>query len=208
MARHFFNLRYDGLLASRSELASSAAKQVIEGAQMFLGAHAHYYLTGAVPQRINDKGPGYEITNLASATESWEADFSINLLSEEAIEGDHHAFPIFLYDSYRSWVRGQIYEEPPALYRDPYFGTCSVAVEQPYNPEKRLQQEHLYQRVGRAVALMTAALGTSATVLELSINGHMFASVDRRIPFVTEQEVTEGVSLFRQTLETSRRRLN
>ena len=65
MARHILKLRYDGLLASRNELAPSASKQVVQGAQMFLGAHAHYYLTGIVPERINDKGPGYEITDLA-----------------------------------------------------------------------------------------------------------------------------------------------
>lgn len=205
MARHFFNLRYDGHLASRSELASSAAKQVIEGAQMFLGAHAHFFLTGTVPQRINDKAPGYEITHLASATDSWEADFSINLLAEEGWDGDKHAFAVFIYDSYRAWVRGRVYEDPPLLYRDPYFGTCSVSVEQAYDPERRRQQEHLYHRVGRAVAHMTAGLGTSASVLEMSIDGHMFASVDRRIPFVTEQEVTEGVSLFRQSREATRR---
>lgn len=209
MARHIFNLRYSGLMASHNELASSASKQVIEGAQMFLGAHVHYYLTGTVPQRIYDKAPGYEITNLARKAGAWEADFVVNIFSEDEGDADKYAFPVLIYDSYRAWAEGRVYEDPPAVYRDPYLGACSVTVEPPYDPDHRRQQEHLYLRVGRSVAHMTAALGTSASVLELSIDEHMFAVIDRRVPVVTEDEVSEGVSLYRQRVEAARRgRLN
>lgn len=209
MARHFLTLRFSGLLASHNELATSASKRVVEGAQMFLGAHAHYYLTGKVPQRINDKAPGYEITDLARNAESWEAEFAINLFAEPGRDVDKYAFPVLIDDSYRAWANGRVYEDPPSLYRDPYFGTCAVSVDPPYDPDRRRQQEQLYHRVGRAVAHMTVALGTSASVLELAIDGHMFAGIDQRVPFITEEEVTEGVSAFRRSIEAARRgRLN
>lgn len=208
MARHFLKLRFNGLLASHNELATSASKRVVEGAQVFLGAHAHYYLTGVVPQRINDKAPGYEITDVVRNAGSWEANFVIDILAEDERDADKYAFPVLIHDSYRAWAQGRVYEDPLALYRDPYFGTCSVPVERQYDPERRLQQEHLYRRVGRAVANMTVGIGTSASVLEMSIDGHMFASIDQRVPLVSEEEVTEGISLFRQTLEATRRRLN
>jgi hypothetical protein len=209
MARHYFNLRYGGLLATHNELASSASKQAIEGAQMFLGAHAHYFLSGRIPQRINDKTPGYEITDLARAANSWEAEFAINIFAEEKWDIDKYAFPVLIYDSYRAWAQGRVYEDPPVVYRDPHVGTCSVQVDPPYDPDQRHQQERLYHRVGRAVAHMTAGIGTSASMLELTIDDHMFAIIDRRVPFVTEDEVTEGVSLFRQTVDAAkRRRLN
>jgi hypothetical protein len=49
MTRHIPKLHYEGLLVARHELATSTSKQVVQGAQMFLGAHAHYYLSGTVP---------------------------------------------------------------------------------------------------------------------------------------------------------------
>jgi hypothetical protein len=206
MARHFFRLRYDGLLASRSELAPSASKQVVEGAQMFLGAHAHYFLTGRLPERINDKGPGYEITDLARQANSWEANFAIHLLAEGVWDAARYAFPMLIYDSFRAWSQGRVYEDPPIQYRDPYLGACSMPNEPSFDPERWYQQERLHRRVGRALAHMSAGIGSSALALELTIDDHMFAILDRRVPLVSEDEVTEGLTLFRQTAEAARRR--
>lgn len=206
MARHFFKLRYDGLLASRSELAPSASKQVVEGAQMFLGAHAHYYLVGRIPERINDKGPGYEITDLARRAGSWEAHFAISVIGAGAGDVAGNAFAVLVYDSYRAWAQGRVYEDPPIQYRDAYLGACGPSHEPFPGPERRYQQERLHRRVGRAVAHMTAGIGTSASALELTIDDHMFAVLDRRVPLVSEDEVTEGLSLFRQSMEGARRR--
>jgi hypothetical protein len=208
MARHFFNLRYDGLLAAHNELASSASKQAVEGAQMFLGAHAHYYLAGRVPQRINDRAPGYEITDLARRAGSWEADFAINIFAEGVWDIVKYAFPSLIYDSYRAWVQGRVYEDPPFERRDPYLGSEVEPSAPSLDPvaTRRLQQERLSRRVGRAIAHMTAGIGTSASVLEMTIDDHTFAVIECRVPLWNEDEVTEGVSLFRQTAEAARRR--
>ncbi len=201
MARHYFNLRYDGLLASHHELATSASKQAVEGAQMFLGAHAHYYLTGRVPQRINDKGPGYEITDLARQAGSWEADFAINLFAEGPRDAAQYAFPVLIFDSYRAWSQGRVYREPPFERREPLLSGSAVS-----ELERHQQQELLSRRVGQAVAHMSAAIGSSASVLELTIDDHVFAVIDGRVPRWSADEITEGVSLFRKTVEAARRR--
>lgn len=207
MRRHFLRLQYGGLLASRSELAPSASKQVVEGAQLLLGVHAHYYLARRVPERIHDKGPGYEITDLARRGDTWKADFAISIFAESPWDVIKYAFPTFLYDSYRAWAQKRVYEDPPIQYRDPYLGTCAGSYEPfPGDPERRYQQERLHRRVGRAIAHMTAGIGTSASVLELAIDDHAFAVIDRRVPLVSEDEVTEGLSLFRRTMEGARRR--
>jgi hypothetical protein len=208
MARHFFNLRYDGLLAAYNELATSASKQAVEGAQMLLGAHAHYYLTGRVPQRIYDKGPGYEITDLARRAGSWEADFSVNLFSEGVWDAGKYAFPSLIYDSYRAWVYGRVYDDPPFERRQPYLGAHGGANEPSFDPvaTRRQQQERLSRRVGRAIAHMTAGIGTSASMLEMTIDDHTFAVIECRVPLWSEDEVAEGVSLFRQAADAARRR--
>jgi hypothetical protein len=208
VARHILKLRYDGLLASRHELATSASKQAIQGGQEFLGAHAHYYLTGTIPDRIYDKGSAYEITDLGHHPGSWEAELAINLFGEGIWDVLKFGFAGLVYDSYRAWAGGYVFEDPPFERRDPYFGSYGGANEPLVDPEpaRRLQQLRLYRRVGRSVAHMTAGMGTSASVLELSIDGHMFAIIDHRVPLWSDDEVTEGVSLFRQTVAAVRRR--
>jgi len=208
MARHYFNLRYDGLLAAHNELATSASKQAVEGAQMFLGAHAHYYLAGRVPQRINDRGPGYEITDLARRADAWEADFAVNIFAEGVWDVVKYAFPSLIYDSYRAWVHGRVYEDPPFERRAPYLGSDGGPSAPSIDPAatRRLQQQRLSRRVGRAIAHMTAGIGTSASMLEMTIDGHTFAVIERRVPLWSEDEVTEGVSAFRQMVDSVRRR--
>jgi hypothetical protein len=190
MARHILKLRYDGLLASRNELAPSASKQVVQGAQVFLGAHAHYYMTGAVPDRINDKGPGYEITDLARRAGSWRADFAISLCADGMWEAMTLGFGLFVYESYRAWAEGRVFQDPPFERSPLLLGRHDGADDS--------------RRVGQAIALVTAPNGTSASVLEMSIDGHAFAVIGHRIPFYSEEEVTEAVSRFRESFRAVR----
>lgn len=208
MVRHILKLRYDGLLASQHELAPSASRQVVPGAQEFLGAHAHYYLSGRVPDRIYEKGPGYEITDLGRHTGSWEAEFAINFLANGVWRVVEIGFGVFLCESYRAWSEGRLYEDPTFERREPFF-VRSDGGNEPFLDdfaERRHQQVRLSRRVGHSTAHLSAGIGNSASVLEMSIDDYMFAVIDRRIPFYTEDEVTEGVSLFRQTVEIVRRR--
>jgi hypothetical protein len=196
MARHILKLRYDGLLAARNELAPSASKQVVQGAQMFLGAHAHYYLSGIVPERINDKGPGYEITDLARRAGSWRADFAVSLCADGMWEAMKLDFGLFVYESYRAWAEGRVYEDPPFETSEPYAGS--------YDGSRQHQRLRLSKRVGQSIALITAPNGTSASVLEMSIDSFVFAVIEHRIPVYSEEDVTEAVSRFRETFKAVR----
>ncbi len=174
---------------------------------MLLGAHAHYYLTGRVPQRINDKGPGYEITDFARQADGWQADFAVNIFAEGVWDAVKYAFPSLIYDSYRAWVHGRVYEDPPFERREPHLASYGEKGKRFVDTAiRRLHQERLSRRVGRAIAHMTAGIGTSASVLEMTIDGHAFGVIDCRVPLWSEEDVAEGVSLFRQREEAARRR--
>ncbi len=61
MTKHILSLRYDGLdAASHHGIGTAGSKQVIGGAQILLGAHAHYYAGGKVPDRVDDRGAGFK----------------------------------------------------------------------------------------------------------------------------------------------------
>ena len=50
---------------------------------------------------------------------------------------------------------------------------------------------------------MTAPLGTSASTLEMSLDGRLFAVWDRR--YFTEDDITDAVMMFRQGRVQGRR---
>ncbi len=205
MTRHVLNLRYDGLRATRGELRTGVSKQVVQGAQMFLGAHGHYFLSGHVPDRISDKAPGFEIMDLARERGSWEAEFAIDLQANGVWEHVKFGFGVFLYQSYRAWAEGLAFEEPPMQRRKPAFAAVGGANETDLESlsVRHVQQERLASRVGQAMVLMTAPLGTSASTLEISLDGRLFAVWDRR--YFTEDDITDAVMLFRQGRAHGRR---
>jgi hypothetical protein len=205
MTRHVLNLRYDGLRATRGELRTGVSKQVIQGAQMFLGAHGHYFLTGHVPDRIGDKAPGFEIMDLARERGSWEAEFAIDLQASGVWEQIKFGFGVFVYQSYRAWAEGMLFEEPPFERREPVL-TAAAGANAPVFESlsvRQFHQERLASRIGQAVVLMTAPLGTSASTLEMSLDGRLFAVWDRR--YFTEDEITDAVMQFRQGRVQGRR---
>jgi hypothetical protein len=203
-------LHYDGLrAAATNELAPSASAQVVPGARLLLGAHAHFYLNGVVPDRINDKGPGYEIGDLGRREGSWVADFVINLLSNETSHLIHLAFEVYMLGYMQHWKDGREFD-PAFERREPYFGSYG-GVNEPFIDavaEREHQLRRLNRRTGHAVSNLTAAIGTSASVLEMSIDGRVIAVFDRRYPAYGEDEITEAVSFFRQSQPTRRPRYN
>jgi hypothetical protein len=204
MARHVLNLSYDGLRATRGELRTGVSKQVVQGAQMFLGAHGHYFLSGEVPDRISDRAPGFEIVDLARERGSWEAEFAIDLQANGIWEVVKFGFGAFLHQSYRAWAEGQLFEEPPVARREP--GLSAPGVSEPLFASisaRQFQEERLAVRIGQAVVLMTAPLGTSAATLEMSLDGRLFAVWDRR--YFTEDDITDAVMQFRPGRTLGRR---
>jgi hypothetical protein len=196
MARHVLNLRYDGLRATRGELRTGVSKQVIQGAQMFLGAHGHYFLSAAVPDRISDKAPGFEIMDLARERGSWEAEFAIDLQANGVWEAIKFGFGLFLHQSYRAWADGRLFEDPLVERRSPAARTGMNEPGLHSLSARQLHQERLSARIGQSMVLITAPLGTSAATLEMSLDGRLFAVWDRR--YLTEDDITDAVMQFRQ----------
>jgi hypothetical protein len=210
MARHILNLHYDGLRAAeRNELAPSASAQVVPGARLLLGAHANFYLNGIVPDRILEKGPGYEIGDLGRREGSWVADFVINFLSNETSHLLHLAFEVYLFAYIQHWKDGREFADQ-AERREPYFGSYG-GVNEPFI-DSVADREHQLRRLSRrttdAVWHLTAAIGTSASVLTMSLDGRVIAVFDRRYPLNGEQEITEALSVYRQSQPTRRPRYN
>lgn len=198
MARHVLNLRYDGLRATRGELRTGVSKQVVLGAQMFLGAHGHYFVSGLVPDRIGDKAAGFEIVDLARERGSWEAEFAIDLQANGVWEQIKFGFGLFLYQSYLAWSEGQLFEDPSLERRQPYLTVPDGANELEWHSltTRQFQQERLAGRVGQSMVLLTAPIGSSAATLEMSLDGRLFAVWDRR--YYMEDDITDAVMLFRQ----------
>ncbi len=210
MARHILRLHYDGLRAARNELAPSASAQIINGARLLLGAHANFYLSGTVPDRVYDKGPGYEISDLARRAGSWEADFAINFISDGTWKLIEIGFDLFLLEYIRGWLEGRAFADPGFERREPYFGSYG-GVNEPFidvAAEREHQGRRLSRRTGEALHYITAPNGTSSSVLEMSIDGRVIAVFDRRLPRYCEDEVAEAVTLFRQTQPPRRPRFN
>jgi hypothetical protein len=199
MQRHLLSLRYDGLRATEGELGTSVSKQVIQGAQIFLGAHAHYYLSGAVPDRINDRTTGFEITQASRAKGSHVADFLINFVSNGAYDLAKFGFELFVLHSLMAWHNKELVSHPHLERIEPYFEVPHS--NRPFideEAERHGQRVRLYRRVGQAMAYMTAPIGSSASTMDLSFDGKPIQTYGRR--FYSEEEVVEAVLQLRDKL--------
>ena len=105
-------------------------------------------------------------------------------------------FGLFVYESYRAWAEGRVYEDPP-FERASHTRAATTG-------RRQHQRLRLSKCVGQSIALVTAPNGTSASVLEMSIDSYVFAVIEHRIPVYSEEDVTEAVSRFRETFKAVR----
>ncbi len=198
MERHILRLRYDGLSAERGEIGTSASKQIISGSQMLLGANAHYFLNHQVPHRINDRGVGYEIMDYGRQRGSYIADFVIAIAASGVYDVLRYNFGSFFQDSYTAWAEGRIFENPPYERLEPYFevrGANAPFVDD-YDNNHR-QRVRLSNRIGKAMSQITAPNGVFSSVLEMSFDGQLFATLTRR--FYDEDDIADAVRMFRDS---------
>jgi hypothetical protein len=124
---------------------------------------------------------------------------AINILSNETSHLIHLAFDVFLISYMQQWKDGQEFADPAFERREPYFGSYGGANE-PFidaAAEREHQLRRLNRRTGHAVSNLTAAIGASSSVLEMSIDRRVIAVFDRRYLHYSEEEITEAVTLFR-----------
>jgi hypothetical protein len=197
MAKHILSLRYDGLdAATHHGIGTAGSKQVIGGAQILLGAHAHYYTAGRVPERVDDRGEGFKILDVGRRQGSIIFDIALLITGKPIWEvaETQYGFDRFLAASYGAHRAGKLFDEPPHRRRD-----VPGAVNAPV-PGLDYAREHerrrLLQRTQAAVGFISAPLGITASVVEVSIDGHRLDTLRARQP--GGSEIHEWLQAFRQ----------
>lgn len=119
MPGHILRLHYDGLAASEGKMPTSATKQITNGAQMFLGAHAYYFTERKIPTAVMDHSRHFQIHDVRYRKGSWEALFGIDILSsvgellgDLAKDAAKDAFKRFVLESYRAWKNKKLVAAP------------------------------------------------------------------------------------------------
>lgn len=184
MKKHLLSLRYDGLdAATHHGIGTAGSKQVISGAQMLLGAHAHYYGGGKVPERVDDRGEGFKILDTGRRQENALV-FDIALLITAQpiwdVAGTSYGFDAFLAESYAAHRAGRPFEEPPYERRQ----VAPTGTQQPHDADyaRDYERRRLLQRTQQAVSFMSAPLGITASTLEVSIDGMRIDTMQARQP--------------------------
>ena len=199
MERHVLTLKFDGLDASYyGGIGTSGSKQVVAGAQLLLGAHAHYYLSGCVPERINDNAPGFVIRDLGRKRGSLIAEFLVVLMTPAVWNADKYSYSAFVVDSYTAAKNGRLFDDPPFDRRQ-----AALAISDGGNAPvfdlaaaREQQQRRLYQRVRQSRAQIAAPIRVTASVVDLSLDGLHLDTITRRVP--SEDDINEGLRLFRE----------
>lgn len=200
MRKHLLSLRYDGLdAATHHGIGTAGSKQVIGGAQILLGAHAHYYAGGKVPDRVDDRGEGFKILDVGRTEGSVIFDIAL-LITAHAIwdvPNGAYRFDRFLAESYAAHRAGRLFEEPPFERRQ--LGAAGRASDYPVrDPDyvRDYERRRLLQRTQQAVSFISAPLGITAATLEVSIDGKRIDSMRARQPGTNN--INEWLQAFRQ----------
>jgi hypothetical protein len=197
MKKHLLSLRYDGLdAATHHGIGTAGSKQVIGGAQILLGAHAHYFTGGKVPERVDDRGEGFKILDVGRRQGSIIFDIAL-LITAQAIwevAETHYGFDRFLAESYAAHRAGRPFEEPPYERRQPTPAGNSPLPDLDYARE--YERRRLLQRTQQAVSFISAPLGTTASMVEVSIDGKRVDTMRARQP--GGSNINEWLQVFRQ----------
>lgn len=206
MERHVLTLRYDGLDAAYyGGIGTSGSKQAVAGAQILLGAHAHYYQSAVVPDRINDSAPGFVIRDLGRKRGSLIAEFLLVLIAESVWDATRYDFTSFVLDSYAATKDGRLFDGPPFDYRQSTLGRADGGNEPVFDlaGESLAQRRRLLQRIRQAREHISAPIRVTASLVEVSLDGYCLDRVRSRLP--TEEDINAGLQLFRAASGIARR---
>jgi hypothetical protein len=197
MKKHILSLRYDGLDAAKHHgIGTAGSKQVIGGAQMLLGAHAHYYIGGKVPDRVDDRGDGFKILDVGRREDPIVFDFALLVTAKPIWDGAelHYGFDRFLAESYVAHRAAKLFREPPYERRDARSDGASSLPDLSYAREH--ERRRLLQRTQQAVSFISAPLGITASMVEVSIDGNHIDTLRARQP--GGNDIHEWLQAFRQ----------
>jgi hypothetical protein len=206
MERHVLTLRYDGLDAAYyGGIGTGGSKQVIAGAQILLGAHAHYYQSATVPDRINDNASGFVIRDLGRKRGSLIAEFLLVLMADSVWDATKYSFTSFLLDSYAAAKDGRLFDDPPFDHPQSFLRRADGGNEPVFDVAgaRVAQRRRLYQRIRQAREHISAPVRVTASLVEMSLDGYPLDRIKSRVP--TEEDINEGLQLFRAASGVARR---
>ena len=190
-------------------MPTSLEKQITDGAQIFLGAHASYFIDKRVPDRIMDRTSGFQIQDMRQRQGCWIAEYDVifagvagaylwDLGKDLAKDYLKKTFQQLIHSSYEAWTHrcpivGTPFEriepvlELPAQQNVPVFD---------FDAEDEFQRRRLYNRVDESFSKMTAPIGRAASHVELWFDERRLGAHKRRV--FTDSEITEAVLSLKQ----------
>jgi hypothetical protein len=200
MKKHLLSLRFDGLDAAKHHgIGTAGSKQVIGGAQILLGAHARYYAGAKVPDRVDDRGEGFQILDVGRRGDTVTFDIAL-LVTAKSIWDTADApygFDRFLAASYAAYRAGKLFEDPP--YQRRRLSLEAPGGKYPAQDPAFVgdyERRRLQQRTQQAVGFISAPLGITASVVELSIDGNHIDTIRARQPGASN--INEWLQAFRE----------
>jgi hypothetical protein len=195
METYGFHLRYEGLRADNCDIDASASESVIEGAKWLLASHASYYMTGTVPDRLLTQGMGFEVRHTGMHRGSTEYDFLVSVGANAFWDAVRLAFDVFILHAFLCWRERRLYETPEFARREPILDTLGPSNRPAldFSEERFSHAQRLSRRTTRAMHQITRPIGHDATSVELVFNRKSMGTWTRRVPGVTEDEITEAI---------------
>ena len=205
MNQHTLSLRYDGRLAGRHLMDAGDSHAVIEGAKRFLAAHAQFYLSGDIPDKLQASGSGFQIYHRGMQGGSCIYDFVADISADAAWDAAKLAFELFLLHSFLSWRDGHAVEIPEAMWRQPFLASLREGTNRPLVGDREAQRDRLHQRITQSRQQITMPLGRSAEAVEMRCNDKTLGTFTQRVYRWDEDDITNAVLDLRRQLQDVRR---
>jgi hypothetical protein len=203
MSTHRLKLEYDGLTASENCMPTSLEKQITEGAQIFLAAHATYFTEGRVPDRLMDRSCYYQIQDIRQRPGCWIAEYDLTIAAaggyflgigrDLAKDYLKKAFQELIRHSYQAWKNGRPIVGTPFERIVPTLNMPSErnAPVFDFEAEEEGQRRRLYARVDFGLSKVTAPIGRAATHVDISFDDERLDRIKQRT--YSEAEIEEAL---------------
>lgn len=217
MSSHELRLVYDGLEATHHKMPTSFEKQVIAGAQEFLGSHAFFFTEGTIPTNVNDHSKHFRLHGIRQRDACWEAIFGIDLnfiapeivqeyvshlakgFAKDAADLTRLAFYALIYESFKTWKNRRPLSNPVFDRIEPVFSGQSGNQAPMFDQtnEAEMQRRKLYGRVGTSMVKITAPLGRAALHVDIWFDDQKLDHMERRIVTI-EEAIAEALTPIRR----------
>lgn len=204
MERQTLTLRYEGLLADTHAMDAADSHTIIEGAKRLLAAHAYYYTTAEIPDRLFPEAHGFHVLHTGMRQGSIIYDFAIGLGAAAAWDLTKLTYDQFFRDAFHAWRERRLFDLPHFLRRQQMLDAHGPTNQPVFDSqaEREQQAQRLAVRTTQAMHQITVPLPRRAKTLQMTFGQHKLGTWTQRIPLFTEDEITHAVRALRVELDT------